>query len=221
MKTIIFSIVSLSVGFGVGYLVGHKTTKSKYCKMADKEVESVKESLKSYYEEKLEKTPKNGHIEPIVDNSKKLERAKVNVPVINQDSIDYDKLKNDKENYLKYTKPYREANKITKEETSEDISNVEKPYVLSPDEFADSENDVQTLTFYSDGILADDEYNIIKDINGYVGNEALNTFGEYESDVVYVRNNKYKIDYEILLDDRKFYDVAPKGSPTTYPDDDE
>ena len=96
-----------------------------------------------------------------------------------------------------------------------------KPYIITPEEFADGEYDVKTLNFYSDGILADDEYTIIKDINGYVGNEALNSFGIYEQDVVYVRNDKYKIDYEILFDERKYYDVAPKGSTTAYPDDEE
>ena len=223
MKTFIFSVVSLSVGVCIGYFVGHKVTKKKYQKMADEEVESVKTSLKLYYEEKLAKSPKNGLPEPVktqTSEAPKIQRAKTDVPVINKDSIDYDKLREKRDGYVKYAHAYKEAKEVTKEETSVDISNEDEPFVISPDEFADGEeNDVQTLTYYADGVLADDDYNIVKDIRGYVGNEALNTFGKYEADVVYVRNNKYKIDYEILLDERNYWDVAPKGSQTTYPDD--
>ena len=42
--------------------------------------------------------------------------------------------------------------------------------------------------------------------------------GEYEEDVVYVRNDKYQIDYEILFDERKYTEAAPKGA-TTFEDD--
>ena len=41
-----------------------------------------------------------------------------------------------------------------------------------------------------------------------VGKESLNHFGEYEDDSVFVRNDRLKRDYEILLDQRNYSDVV-------------
>ena len=81
------------------------------------------------------------------------------------------------------------------------------PYVISPDEFSENEDyETESLTYYSDGILADDRDNII-DIDMVVGRESLNHFGEYEDDSVFVRNEELKTDYEILLDTRRYSDI--------------
>lgn len=85
---------------------------------------------------------------------------------------------------------------------------VSKPYVIKPDEFGNEyEYDAVSLNYYADGILTDDFDNIIEDVDGTVGEESLNHFGEYEEDSVFVRNDKYKTDYEILRDNRNFSDV--------------
>ena len=65
-----------------------------------------------------------------------------------------------------------------------------------------------SLTYYSDGILTDDDDVPITDVDEVVGSESLETFGEYEDDSVFVRNDKLKCDYEILIDQRKYSDVV-------------
>jgi hypothetical protein len=47
-------------------------------------------------------------------------------------------------------------------------------------------------------------------VDDVVGFESLNRFGEYEDDSVFVRNDRLKCDYEILLDRRKYSDVVNK-----------
>ena len=66
----------------------------------------------------------------------------------------------------------------------------------------------ETLTYYADHVLTDDFDNPIEDVEAMVGEESLNHFGEYEEDAVYVRNERHKIDYEILLDERKYTEVV-------------
>ena len=110
---------------------------------------------------------------------------------------------------------------MVKEETPVEGVVENKPYVITPEEFSEGEYNTVTLNYYTDRVLADDDYNVVKDIKGTIGEEALNAFGLYEEDVVYVRNEKYQIDYEILLDERAFCEVAPKGIRTTYPGDDD
>ena len=82
------------------------------------------------------------------------------------------------------------------------------PYVISPDDFDDNDDyEVVSLVYYSDGVLADEDDNVIEDVEGMVGEDSLNHFGEYEDDSVFVRNDERKTDYEILLDSRNFADI--------------
>lgn len=76
------------------------------------------------------------------------------------------------------------------------------PYVIPPDDFGECEDDgweTATVTLYSDGIVAD-IYGGKIDIDEVLGRDSLNHFGEYEDDAVFVRNERLKIDYEILRD---------------------
>ena len=47
---------------------------------------------------------------------------------------------------------------------------------------------------------------VIEDIDRVVGKDSLTHFGEYEDDSVYVRNDRLKCEYEILLRVGKFED---------------
>ena len=83
----------------------------------------------------------------------------------------------------------------------------ETPYVITPEEFAaDDEYQTESLTLYACGTLTDDFDNPIEDVPAMVG-DALDHFGEYEDDSVFVRNDRYKCNYEILKDTRTFEDV--------------
>ena len=83
------------------------------------------------------------------------------------------------------------------------------PYVISPEEFDEEGYETISLTYYADGVLADEQNFPIEDVEDTVGKDALNSFGEYEDDSVYVRDDDKGIDYEILLDIRK-YSELPK-----------
>lgn len=85
----------------------------------------------------------------------------------------------------------------------------EKPYVISPEEFGEFEEyEKISLTYYADEVLADENDEEVDDVDEIVGDESLNHFGEYEDDSVFVRNDRLKCDYEILLDQRNYSDVA-------------
>jgi hypothetical protein len=94
------------------------------------------------------------------------------------------------------------------EEVKEEPMSVDKPYVIAPEEFGDLDDyETISLTYYADQILADDNDVIVDDIEDVVGFDSLNSFGEYEDDSVFVRNDRLKCDYEILLDQRKYSSV--------------
>ena len=87
----------------------------------------------------------------------------------------------------------------------------EEPYTITPDEFGENESYQQiNLTYYADGKLADEDDRIIEDIDGEIGFDNLDKFGEYEDDALFIRNDFYRCDYEILLDHRNYDDVVIK-----------
>lgn len=188
--------VGVIVGNVIGAVVSGYFVRKKYCNIADKEVESVKKMFEERYNLH---TPlaKNTNIAPNNNNIVK----DISVPTNVNEEV---------KKYTNYAKQYKNN------EGNED--KVGAPYIITPEEFQNSEYNVHTLYWYADGVLADDDFNIINDIKGHIGDEALNSFGLYEADCVYVRNDAYEMDYEILLDEREYSLASGKGV-TTYPED--
>lgn len=101
-------------------------------------------------------------------------------------------------------------NGYTTEEKIKREDELMKPYVIEPDELGELEGyEVETLVYYSDGILTNDIDERIDDIDDVVGEESLTHFGEYEEDTVCVRNDRLKLDFEICRDLRSYSDVVP------------
>lgn len=76
------------------------------------------------------------------------------------------------------------------------------PRVIAPDEFGEmDEYDQISLTYYADGTLTDEADRALdeREVEETIGRENLRHFGEYEPDSVFVRNDRLKADYEILL----------------------
>lgn len=87
---------------------------------------------------------------------------------------------------------------------------MDMPYLISPEEFADSDYETASLWYFADGILTDEQYNIIEDVDETVGYESLEHFGDYsdDPDTVYVRNDYLEVDYEICRDERIYSEIC-------------
>ena len=81
-------------------------------------------------------------------------------------------------------------------------------YVIPPDSYGELGYEEVSLTYYADNVLAYDDDSVIRNVDKVVGKGSLNTFGEYEDDSVFVRDDDKKIDYEILRDTRTYSDVV-------------
>lgn len=106
----------------------------------------------------------------------------------------------DENGYTQYT---------TKEDRKEVEEDMDKPYVISPEEFSDSEYNTESLTYWDDGVVTNDEDIMLSDdeIEELIGKDSLNHFGEYEDDSVFVRNDRLRTDYEILADSRPYGEI--------------
>ena len=93
--------------------------------------------------------------------------------------------------------------------TDGEIEYIQNPYVIAPEELGENEEyDIETLIYYADEKLTDDDNRLVEDVENLVGVASLSRFGEYENDSVCVRNDRLKTDYEILLDVRRYSDVV-------------
>lgn len=146
----------------------------------------------------------------------KKEREKKEKEQVEEKSEEKDQIKalREKPDIMSYSKKLEKAGYTN----YSDVKNVrverkegKEPYVIDPSEFGmEDEYESVSLTYYSDGILADDVDDLVDVEN--VGEDFASHFGDYEEDAVHIRNDELKIDYEILKDERS-YKEAMKGKP--------
>lgn len=90
----------------------------------------------------------------------------------------------------------------------ESQSTVHEAYVISQEEYMqnDPEHEQATLTYYADDTLADERDDVIDDVKRVVGEDCFGQFGVGSSDdnVVHVRNNRLRMDFEIIQSDRTY-----------------
>lgn len=191
--------ISLLVGGGIGFLIGYKVAKKKYRKIADEEVESVKKALEEYYRNPSDKK----QAKPTEDTEKK----EATLPVSTKDSIDYNTFKGDNEKvaYSNYVNKY----KSKEEKPATNKTNNTNIYVISSEDFSNGEYDVETLNYYADGALADDDDNIIRNVKSIIGDVDLSSILFSDEQTAYIRNDIHQIDYEILYNNMYYASINP------------
>lgn len=100
-----------------------------------------------------------------------------------------------------------------------DVRDEATPYIITAEEYSEGESNGETFTYYAgDSVLADENQDPVDDIRGTVGAEALDHFGlgSGDSRIVYVRNERIGIDFEIILHDGSYGEVV-HGIPPTVP----
>lgn len=91
-------------------------------------------------------------------------------------------------------------------------STMNAPYTISYEEFGEKDYETIGMTYYADKVLVEDITDeVVEDIDGTIGYDSLLRFGEYEEDMLYVRNDDLRIDYEISLSSRSYYSDRQSG----------
>lgn len=182
--------VMFVLGAAVGSVATWQYTKKKYERIAQAEIDSVKEIFS--------KRESAADVEIVTPEP---QTAKVGKPEEKPDITEY-AARLEREGYTNY------SNVSAGEKKEEQEAMEMKPYVISPEEFGEFEDYERiSLSYYADQILADEDDEKVEDVDNVVGLESLTHFGEFEDDSVFVRNDRLKCDYEILLDQRTYSDV--------------
>lgn len=178
-------IFAFTLGAAAGAVVTWKFVDEKYKRLAEEEIEEVRE----FYNSKME-SETTEEIEPEVEEEQ-------------EDGDEYDQMVKE---YEQNVRVYNcQVYEDKKKGGSENMQN--EPYVISPDEYGE-DFDVESLVYYMDGILADINDNVISNRKNLVGTDFYKHFGEYEDDTVFIRNEEEKIDYEICRDERTFSEAV-------------
>ena len=174
--------LSSAIIFCGGVFIGGFLTwdffKTKYEKIADEEIASVKET----FEHREPRPDKNYKVEETLKGSD----AYINII--------------DSNSYRNYSNTEIETEK--KGGTAD--MELKQPYVITPEQYEDNVDYTKvSLTWYNDEVVEDDWGNVL-DPDDVIGSDALKTFGQYEKDSVFVRDDDEQIDYEVLLDTRSY-----------------
>lgn len=172
-----------AAGVVAGAVAGAYLVKDKVMADAKQEIEEVREYYKSKKETKKEETIEEQPVEEVKEEKE--------YKTIVENS-----------GYVNYNKPEQVAQHSVLED---------EPYSIDPEEFGDKEDegwDTMVLTYFADGVLIDDADEIVEQPEVVVGLDNLKIFEEFpDATCVYVRNETWRTDFEILKDDWKWSDL--------------
>lgn len=190
-RNILTSLAAFAIGAAAGSVATWMIVKTKYERIAQEEIDSVKEVF-----------------------SRELESMEKEVEEDEEPTIEA------KTAELKNYKDVVKASGYTNYSNVDDVEEVEEieergntamvkdgPYIIPPNELGE-EYPIYTLICYADGVITEyDSGEIVDDVEGAIGEGDIREhFGEYEEDSVFVRNDARKIDYEVLRDEDNYYD---------------
>lgn len=202
MKSTLNKVIIFAIGAAIGSLVAWKLTKTKYEKIMIEE----EQSLREYYNKKTKVYEDsantlhdyyNDRLKEIDEKEKKMEEDK---------KTEESKIVNDlRERYAEVLKDHKYSIDEPCYEGGQD-----RPYVVTPEEFGNAdEYDIISLNYYADGIVSDDWGDKIEDLEATIGEDFASHYGEYEEDAVYIRNDRLKVEYEVLKSLSKYSEMFP------------
>ena len=194
MKKTIFNVFLFTTGAAIGSLVTWKLVKKKYERILQEEIDSFKATYALCMNGV---SPEDVDEDPVVDTN------------IDEDDDFPESVKSEyTELARRYGNPSGDDTETVEEGEGDDFPYINGPVVISPEEFGNGnyDHDLYCLTYYADGILANDWWETLN-IEETIGLEALEHFGDFTDEVVHVRNEREKADYEVARDPRNYADM--------------
>lgn len=202
-------IAGLGVGVAIGFFFGYRWNKEKIKAEAFKKSEEEVEKIRNFYQSQVKVVEAKPSLDEVVEErgysgEVVMERpTRPPVPVqeapvlprrdftpggIAKRHVEREKDKNEGWDYGTEL-----ANRVT-----------DRPYIIHQDEYAQKEEGYEqvTFTYYAvDAVLTDEDESPVEDPEGSVGLDNLGNFGHGADDyhVLYIRNDRLEIDYEVCL----------------------
>lgn len=203
------SFVIFAAGFSAGAAAGILLLKGKFKAAAEEEIRQMREYVAKKEAQIKEKEKEHSEWQKFEDEDE--------APTSPNNFASLVKDEEAKSAYFKYATE-TPVNDIKKEDFDEMKERLERgehpeeehdaPYILSVEEFEDGRPGYDSigLAYYEDdGSLVDDGEELV-DVGETVGEENLKAFAESNDDAMYVRNDQFGVDYEVIRVEGSFYD---------------
>jgi uncharacterized protein YneF (UPF0154 family) len=206
------SVLSLAVGSIGGYFIAYKRLEREFQDRSDREISAARRQMKLLHTMNGYKTPQDA-VEALGLKATNDEELQVFTGAVKslltyqghptEDIVPEQISRNVFEGVEDMT---TEEDAFLEEVASRDIT---QPYVISADEYAENEFgfEQETVTYYAgDKVLCDSRDRSIDDAPRTVGDQNLRKFGHLSGDprVVYIRNHKFNLELEVVLDEGKY-----------------
>lgn len=182
-------------------------TKKKW----QKEFDSKRDEMIRYYESKKETVKEETVNEVIPEVAEPKETEAKDILRTDKDKQEVEESEKiiQRFNYAKISTPERTKNEAP---ILNDESYSKDPYEIDGREFGTQEMyGMVTLYFYDDGELLTEKYELLNDddVENYIGSKLLEKFAalrdsDPELDSFYVRNDRLKTDYEIIVESGRY-----------------
>ena len=197
------------LGAGLGGLLGYKYAEKKMTELNEKDIAELKAYYNNEYMGKLLKNKEQ--MDEIADKLTEIDEqnSSENSDNSNEKGEWDEKVEEIKEKAVKKTK------KSTKKAKNEPVEEkIEPPkdnrVIISAEEFLEENDfDKETMYYYEeDEIFCTPEYEIVHEGIDLIGKENLDNVGMFEDGVLYVRNELYGKDFEIIFYEGAYSDIV-------------
>lgn len=189
------SVFAFVAGLTIGSATTYKCLKVVFETRAQEEIDSVKAVYRNSNTVVTEEdcSDDNDSSDDVEDDQEKSTYEKMSSLYTVDD---------EKHDYTSYSKVVVK----TDEMLDEPEEKFDTPYVIDEEEFgAYDDYTLAGLTFYADDVLTDSVDDVVENPEDLVGDDFRHRF---VNDIVYVRNDRLRIDYEIIRDSRTYEQVA-------------
>ena len=185
---LVATVTAYILGIGTGILIIREQMERKYRKNAQEEIDSVKAAFSKKKESATspkEQTPTTQEM-PSTMTQSPVETTRLDSSTL-----------------------YEQVIADSRHRAAENPG-LEAPYIIELADFVlDEDYSKVTYTYYADGVLVDDNREVVEPTDDIFKSDFTRHFGEYDAgDCVYVRNDEIRCDYEIVQDEERYSDIA-------------
>jgi hypothetical protein len=217
-----FLILAFGVGVGAGYLIARKALEAKYARIAQEEIDSMKDVAKKWaYQKGFENGSENSEnynqdnddviCSIITEKSYDKEENFRHCPSpLVRSSLTENRSERAKRDYQLHkpglTPMFSKALQkeidpaISDGEIKENVFEKAGPYIITDTEYSEEcdSYDKISLIYYTDGTLITEEEELVDDVDHTIGREAYEILATTRKPV-WVRNDSISADYEIVV----------------------
>lgn len=178
-----------AVGLGLGGLIGYKYAEKKLSELNERDIAELKAYYNTEFQAKL------------FENKEKMDKIAEKLTELDEQNS----IENSSNGYENAINAINEP--IIEEKV---VKNSEKRVIISAEEFLEENDfDKETMYYYEeDEVFCDPEYEVIHEGIDLIGKENLDNVGMFEDGVLYVRNELYGKDFEVIFYEGAYSDVV-------------